>query len=43
MLRRRRPYRCAVLLIALLRLSVSPAAAGPPYVTDDPEPIEYRH
>jgi hypothetical protein len=29
-------------LIALILLS-SPAAAGPPYLTDDPEPVDYRH
>src|SRR5262249_36577758 len=29
-------------LLALL-LSSSPAPAGPPFITDDPEPTDYRH
>jgi len=41
--RGRRLHRCAVLLMAWLCLSVTRAAAGPPYVTDDPEPVEYQH
>ena len=40
---RRRLYRCALRLIALVYLLVTPAVAGPPYVTDDPQPVEYRH
>src|ERR1700691_1633633 len=28
---------------ALLALAPDPAAAGPPYVTDDPEPVPYQH
>jgi hypothetical protein len=35
--------RICVLLLTLMCLRVPPAAAGPPYVTDDPEPVEYRH
>ncbi len=30
-------------LVALLALAPSLAAAGPPYVTDDPEPVELHH
>lgn len=26
-----------------LLTAVSPAWAGPPFVTDDPEPVEYKH
>jgi hypothetical protein len=26
-----------------LLLAISPAMAGPPYLTDDPEPTDYRH
>jgi hypothetical protein len=40
---RRRVCRGAALLIALTCLRVPPASAGPPYVTDDPEPVEYQH
>jgi hypothetical protein len=35
--------RCALLLAVLWGLLPNPAAAGPPYVTDDPEPVEYQH
>jgi hypothetical protein len=28
---------------ALLGAAISPAAAGPPYMTDDPEPTDYQH
>jgi hypothetical protein len=38
----RRLYGGATLLIALLGLLVAPAVAGPPYVTDDPEPVHYH-
>src|SRR5512140_847922 len=41
--RRRHCYRCPVQLLALWCLLVTPSFAGPPYVTDDPEPVEYRH
>jgi hypothetical protein len=34
-----RTLACAVLWIGLARLSW----AGPPFITDDPEPVEYRH
>jgi hypothetical protein len=30
-------------LAAVLLLAADPARAGPPYVTDDPEPVEFRH
>lgn len=33
----------AALAATLLGLSAAPALAGPPYVTDDPEPTDYRH
>jgi hypothetical protein len=26
-----------------LLLGISPAMAGPPYMTDDPEPTDYKH
>jgi hypothetical protein len=32
-----------VLVVLLTTVSVQPALAGPPYVTDDPEPTDYRH
>jgi hypothetical protein len=36
--------RCSPLTICIACLLASPAAhAGPPYVTDDPEPVEYLH
>ena len=37
--------RCiSMLLIALAAASIAPRAfAGPPFLTDDPEPVEYRH
>lgn len=35
--------RCLGLAAAALSLSPAPAHAGPPYVTDDPEPVAYRH
>src|SRR3569833_1478534 len=31
------------LLILLLSMLVRPAAAGPPFVSDDPEPTDYKH
>jgi hypothetical protein len=31
----------AIVLVTLF--ASSPASAGPPYVTDDPEPVELRH
>src|SRR6185437_9504981 len=36
------PFRAA-LLILLLSLLARPAAAGPPFVSDDPEPTDYKH
>ena len=41
-----RPMLTAVfpLTLILLVLIASPKAfAGPPYITDDPEPVEYQH
>jgi hypothetical protein len=36
--------RWAALAIAgVMTLCASNASAGPPYITDDPEPVEYRH
>jgi hypothetical protein len=35
--------RSLVLLMALLLFAPAAVLAGPPYVTDDPEPVEYRH
>jgi hypothetical protein len=37
------PFRIAVLAAALALLSPSRAIAGPPFVTDDPEPVAYGH
>lgn len=31
------------LLLTLMCLRAAPAAAGPPYITDDPEPVAYQH
>ena len=36
------PLRAACLVTAML-LIPAPALAGPPYVTDDPEPVDYEH
>ena len=30
-------------LVLFILCSVSPVWAGPPFATDDPEPVEYRH
>jgi len=38
---RRRIGAIATLAVAIF--SISSARAGPPYVTDDPEPVEYQH
>lgn len=38
-----RPCGSAGPLIALICLLAAPAAAGPPYITDDPEPVPHRH
>jgi opacity protein-like surface antigen len=35
--------RLAALLIAGFSLALSPAKAGPPFLTDDPEPVDYGH
>jgi hypothetical protein len=37
---RAQPWKMAVLLLGLMS---EPAFAGPPYVSDDPEPTDYRH
>ncbi len=34
---------CAGVLLAVAALAPAPARAGPPFVTDDPEPVEHRH
>jgi hypothetical protein len=35
--------RCAALCVVLLARAAEPAFAGPPFFTDDPEPVELRH
>ncbi len=35
--------RVALFVLVILVVFSSPALAGPPYVTDDPEPTDYRH
>jgi hypothetical protein len=43
---RERPLRSTIVIqraAALLLLAASPALAGPPYVSDDPEPTDYKH
>ena len=35
--------RCAFVVGAALPLLAGPAQAGPPYITDDPEPTDYQH
>jgi hypothetical protein len=34
---------CVAALLAAALLLATPALAGPPYVTDDPQPVDYRH
>lgn len=43
--RERAPFRCLVkgLLLALSFMAFQSAIAGPPYATDDPEPVDFRH
>jgi hypothetical protein len=36
-------YEKLILLIVALAGLSAPAVAGPPFLTDDPEPVEYRH
>src|SRR5882724_11978266 len=36
------PRKWAILTVAVLGLA-RPALAGPPYVSDDPEPTDYKH
>ncbi len=39
-----RPYYLhAILFLIFLVIFVQPATAGPPFKTDDPEPVEFRH
>lgn len=38
-----RPDLAGIIAAALLILLARPALAGPPYVSDDPEPTDYRH
>ena len=39
-----KPIRSSLAALAMLAASVTPPAlAGPPYVSDDPEPTDYRH
>ena len=40
---RRRPLATALLCVACILPGARPAAGGPPFVTDDPEPVEHRH
>lgn len=40
---RRRVVRAIFILLIVLAAAIRPAAAGPPYQTDDPEPADYRH
>ena len=35
--------KAAALVLLLLGLSLTPAWAGPPYISDDPEPTDYQH
>jgi len=39
----RRLFGCGVLAICTLIAGVTPCLAGPPFFTDDPEPVELRH
>jgi hypothetical protein len=39
----RRSFGCVVLAIGTLVAGVAPCLAGPPFLTDDPEPVEPRH
>ena len=39
----RRSLGCVVLAIGTLVVGVVPCLAGPPFLTDDPEPVELRH
>ena len=39
----RRLFGCGVLAICTLIAGVTPSLAGPPFFTDDPEPVELRH
>lgn len=36
-------WQTAALTLPLVLASVSPASAGPPFLTDDPEPVDYQH
>ena len=39
----RRLFGCGLLAICTLMVGVAPCLAGPPFFTDDPEPVELRH
>ena len=38
-----RPFLFLMFLLVLVPTLATTAFAGPPFVTDDPEPVEYRH
>jgi hypothetical protein len=37
------PVFAVLLLLAILLLAAQSAKAGPPFITDDPEPVDFRH
>ena len=37
------PFRKSILLIGLFIFLITPIFAGPPFITDDPEPVPYKH
>ncbi|HEY8231015.1 MAG TPA: transporter [Rhodanobacteraceae bacterium] len=39
----RPPIGCGVLAVGILIAGVAPCLAGPPFFTDDPVPVDYRH
>lgn len=39
----RQTLRVFVCLIIVIEAIVNPACAGPPFITDDPEPVKYQH
>jgi Putative MetA-pathway of phenol degradation len=38
-----KPIRSCLAIVAMLFASLTPALAGPPYVSDDPQPTDYKH
>jgi hypothetical protein len=38
-----KPIRSCLAIVAMLFASLKPALAGPPYVSDDPQPTDYKH